>query len=108
LANANVTVSGGGTALRFLGTSSGGQAAVTLTNSGELRFQSYTGAGTTIGSLSGSGTVFLTDNVTSADKTLTIGANDQSTTFSGRIRQGGSIVKQGTGTLTLTGSMPAP
>ena len=55
LANATVTKNGG--ALNFLNTSSGGQASVILNGSGRLQFANYTGAGTTIGSLAGSGTV---------------------------------------------------
>ncbi|MEJ5020988.1 autotransporter domain-containing protein [Ochrobactrum vermis] len=51
-----------------------------------------------IGSLAGSGTVSL------GNATLTTGANNTSTTFSGRIQGTGKLIKSGTGTLTLTGS----
>ena len=101
LANATVTKNGG--ALNFLNTSSGGQASVILNGSGRLQFANYTGAGTTIGSLAGSGTVNLTDISNAQTKSLTIGGNNQSTTFSGQIVGGGSIVKAGSGTLILTG-----
>ena len=102
LANATVTKNGG--ALNFLNTSSGGQASVTLNGSSQLQFSNYTGPGTTIGSLAGSGTVNLTDISNTQNKSLTIGGNNQSTTFSGLITGGGSIVKQGSGTLTLSGT----
>jgi autotransporter-associated beta strand protein len=48
--------------------------------------------------LSGQGAVFLGAN------TLTIGSNNQSTTFSGVIQNSGAVTKSGTGTLTLTGA----
>ncbi|HEY3602849.1 MAG TPA: autotransporter-associated beta strand repeat-containing protein, partial [Chthoniobacterales bacterium] len=54
--------------------------------------------GVTIGSLAGIGSVLLGAN------TLTIGSNNQSTTFSGVIQESGSLAKIGTGTLILTGS----
>ena len=101
LANATVTKNGG--ALNFLNTSSGGQASVTLNGNGRLQFSNYTLPGTTIGSLSGAGTVNLTDISNAQTKSLTIGGNNQSTTFSGQIVGGGSIVKAGSGTLVLTG-----
>ena len=52
----------------------------------------------TIGSLSGKGSVLLGAN------TLTIGSNNQSTTFSGVIQDAGGLTKIGAGTLTLTGA----
>lgn len=52
----------------------------------------------TIGSLSGVG------NVNLGDKTLTLGGDNSSTTFSGVISGGGSLAKAGTGTFTLTGA----
>jgi fibronectin-binding autotransporter adhesin len=52
----------------------------------------------TIGSLSGAG------NVNLGDKTLTLGGDNSSTTFSGAISGGGSLAKAGTGTFTLTGA----
>ena len=101
LANATVTKNGG--ALNFLNTSSGGQVSVTLNGNGRLQFSNYALPGTTIGSLAGSGTVNLTDISNAQTKSLTIGGNNQSTTFSGQIVGGGSIVKAGSGTLVLTG-----
>ena len=101
LANATVTKNGGN--LNFLNFASGGQASIILDGNSQLRFVSYSPPGTTIGSLAGSGTVNLTDFFF-GPKSLTIGGNNQSTTFSGQIIGGGSIVKAGSGTLTLTGN----
>lgn len=52
----------------------------------------------TLGSLAGAGVVQV------AGTTLTVGGNNQSTTFSGSITSSGSLVKAGTGTFTLSGS----
>ncbi|KRE11525.1 hypothetical protein ASE66_23555 [Bosea sp. Root483D1] len=52
----------------------------------------------TIGSLSGTGDVLLDGT------TLTAGGNNSSTTFSGTISGAGSLLKAGTGTLTLNGT----
>lgn len=51
----------------------------------------------TIGSLSGTGTVELTDQM------LTLGGDNSNTMYSGAINGTGSIVKEGTGTFTLNG-----
>jgi autotransporter-associated beta strand protein len=50
----------------------------------------------TIGSLEGDGSVFL------GSRSLTIGSNNQSTTFSGLIQNTGSLTKVGAGSLTLS------
>ena len=52
----------------------------------------------TIGSLAGNGMVLL------AGHGLSIGSNNLSTTFSGIIQESGSVIKVGTGTLTLRGA----
>ena len=52
----------------------------------------------TVGSLAGAG------NVTLGSATLTAGGDNTSTTFSGVISGSGGLVKQGTGTMTLTGA----
>ena len=53
----------------------------------------------TVGSLTGDGTVKL-----SSFRSLEIGSNNLSTTFSGTIQDNNSITKVGTGTFTLTGA----
>jgi autotransporter-associated beta strand protein len=59
----------------------------------------------TVGSLEGSGSVFL------GSKDLSVGSNDLSTVFSGVIQDsgggganGGKLTKEGAGALTLTGA----
>jgi len=56
------------------------------------------GIAQTVGSLWGTGNVLL------GGTTLTTGGDDSSSTFSGRISDAGSLVKTGTGTMTLDGS----
>ena len=46
----------------------------------------------------------LTDTSNAGNKSLIIGGNSQSTTFSGQLHGGCSIVKEGSGTLTVTGN----
>ncbi len=66
---------------------------------GRLRIRSLTTAGISIGSLSGAGDVIL------GAKALTTGGLNTSTEVSGVISgTGGSLVKVGTGTLTLSGA----
>jgi autotransporter-associated beta strand protein len=61
------------------------------------------GTSPTIGSLAGAGSVNL--SALSLAGSLTTGGNNASTTFSGVISgSGGQLVKQGTGTLTLSGA----
>jgi autotransporter-associated beta strand protein len=109
--NATITVNGGvsgggGGAIFFEGHSKGGTASLSLLGNGEMDIgNSRTAAGVTIGSLEGDGMVFL------GPKTLAIGSNNQSTTFSGVIQDGGisqgtggSLTKRGRGTLILTGA----
>jgi fibronectin-binding autotransporter adhesin len=76
----------------------------TIKNNGLVDFSQLESATTTAGSFEGSGSVFL------GSKGITVGANNQSTTFSGSIKDGGikvsnggSFGKNGTGTLTLSG-----
>jgi autotransporter-associated beta strand protein len=102
-ANASITASGGvdgsaGGLVVFAEKSKGGKATITLNDNSELDVSDHDAPGVTIGSLAGQGSVFLGSN------TLTIGSNNQSTTFSGAIQDNGSLTKTGTGTLTLTGA----
>ena len=102
-ANGNITANGGvdgsdGGIISFQDQSKGGKATITLNGNSELDISIHNAPGVTIGSLVGQGSVFLGSN------TLTIGSNNQSTTFSGAIQESGSLTKTGTGTLTLTGA----
>jgi autotransporter-associated beta strand protein len=78
---------------------------VEVFDNGNLDISNHNAPGLTIGSLQGTGNVFLGPN------DLTIGSNNKSKTFSGVIQDGGtgggsggSITKIGTGTLVLSGS----
>jgi autotransporter-associated beta strand protein len=100
-ANASITANGGvdgsnGGAVVFSDKSKGGKASITLNGTALLDITMHNAPGVTIGSLAGSGSVGLGAN------TLTIGSNNQSTTFSGVIQDSGSLTKTGGGTLTLT------
>ncbi|PYL08093.1 MAG: hypothetical protein DME33_08255 [Verrucomicrobia bacterium] len=102
-ASANITANGGvdgsdGGVISFQTQSKGGKASITLNGNSELDISTHNAPGVTIGSLSGTGSVLL------GARLLTIGSNNQSTTFSGVIQDSGSLSKTGTGTLTLTGA----
>ena len=91
-------------AIFFNGSASGGLASFNIGTGGRLDISGLSAAGTDAGSITGLGTVFL------GAKILTVGANNQSTTFGGLISDGGvaggtggGINKVGTGTLTLPG-----
>jgi autotransporter-associated beta strand protein len=101
-ANAKITANGGvdgsnGGAIVFTKKSKGGAATITLNGNAVLDITMHNTPGVTIGSLAGAGSVLLGAN------TLTIGSNNQSTTFSGVIEGTGGVSKIGTGTLTLSG-----
>jgi autotransporter-associated beta strand protein len=118
--NANVVVNGAGAALIFGGTSSAGSSTLTSNNGTAVQFDSAATGGTariianaggifevngstlsnvTVGSIEGAGSFFLDS------KQLTTGANDLSSTVSGVVSgTGGSLVKTGSGTLTLSGA----
>ncbi len=65
---------------------------------GTLDLTNLTANTITIGSLAGSGLVLLDGH------NLSVGSNNLSTTISGSIQEGGTLIKAGTGTLTLTGA----
>ena len=106
--NATIITSAGGTTF-FLHNSTGGNAQLTANAGGIVDFSGTSGpAGDnqiTAGSIAGAGTFLL------GQSQLTVGSNNLSTTVSGTIQDGGasggtggSLVKAGTGTLTLTGA----
>ncbi|HEX4638781.1 MAG TPA: autotransporter-associated beta strand repeat-containing protein [Chthoniobacterales bacterium] len=96
---------GDGGSISFSGDSTGGTARVLVFGTGSLDISQHNDPGVTIGSLEGTGLVFL------GARNLTIGSNSLSTTFSGVIQDGdinggggsGSVTKTGTGYLTLSG-----
>ena len=92
-----ITNNGGSTA--FTGSSSGGEARFVTNAGGAVVFGGLTTSGTTAGSIEGAGRYRL------GDEQLTVGSNNLSTEVSGVISgNGGSLVKVGTGTLTLSGA----
>lgn len=101
--NQDTTVAGaGGGDLRFFDSSDGGTARIEVFGLGDLDISSHSAGVVTIGSIEGSGRVFLGGN------SLSVGSNNLSTTLSGVIQDGGiaggtrgSLSKIGTGTLTL-------
>jgi autotransporter-associated beta strand protein len=84
-------ISDGGTARAIL--------AGTGVAAGALDLSLLTNAGMGIGSIEGAGGI-----VSLGSKTLTVGGNDLDTTYSGIIRNSGSLTKVGTGALTLSGA----
>lgn len=108
-ANSTITANGGiaggqGGTVEFTGYSTGDAAVVQLSGDAKLDISFHQhGYVTTIGSLEGTGNVFLGSN------NLAVGGDNRSTNFSGVIRDGGkldssggSLTKIGNGTLTLT------
>src|SRR5215831_13820333 len=102
--NATITTNGGAQTL-FSGNSNGGNARFITNAGGIVNFSGTSGplsnGRITAGSIEGAGTYSIGSNE------LTVGSNDLSTTLSGSIQDGGaggSLVKEGIGTLTLTGS----
>ena len=109
-ANATLIASGGtagglGGQIEFDGNSTGGTCTIKLFGNSTLIFDPLAhGDPLTIGSLEGEGSVVFNQT-----GTLTVGSKNLSTTFSGRIEEGGTdrsgtITKIGTGNLTLTGA----
>jgi fibronectin-binding autotransporter adhesin len=99
----STTISGGAI---FLGTPNALRNS-TLTSSpyGGLRFGTLTSA--TLGGLQGNVGLLLTNDVGQYVE-LSVGANNQSTTFTGSVEptKGGALKKVGSGTLTFAGSIP--
>ena len=103
---ANATITANAASTWFVENSgSGGQARFIVNAGGAFDISPLAISGTTAGSIEGAGSVRL------GSKQLTVGSNNLSTTVSGVIADGGrnggtggSLVKVGTGTLTLTGA----
>lgn len=96
---------GGGGATYFMDSADGGTAQAITNGNGIFDISQLTDGGMKIGSIEGSGKYYLGSN------SLTVGGNNLSTTVSGVIADGGigggtggSLIKTGTGTLTLTGT----
>ncbi len=105
ITNDSGTGGGLGGATYFTGSSDGGTARAITNGDGIFDISGLTDSGMNIGSIEGSGTYYL------GDKILTVGGNNLSTILSGGLDDGGayggtggSLVKTGTGTLTLAGS----
>ena len=103
-ANATIINNSGGTTY-FVEASSAGNATIVANAGGTVDFSGLTTAGTTAGSIAGAGLYVV------GSKQLTVGSNNLSTTVSGIIADGGSsggvggsLVKVGSGTLTLSGA----
>ncbi|MBL6618291.1 MAG: autotransporter outer membrane beta-barrel domain-containing protein [Reyranella sp.] len=98
-------VTNGGGITSFFDSATGGAAQFIANSGGVVDISTLTSAGMTAGSIAGAGNYFL------GSKVLTVGLNNLSTTVSGVIADqgvaggtGGSLVKVGTGTLTLPGA----
>jgi len=97
IANGGLGGSAGGLIQFENGETGGGTARVEVFGNGILDISGAAVSGVTTGSIEGSGLVFL------GAFNLTVGSNNQSTTFSGKIfgDTGGSFTKIGTGILTF-------
>jgi autotransporter-associated beta strand protein len=97
----NATITNNGT-LQFTGRSTAGNAAIINNAGGSVDFSATTGLNgdnkISAGSIAGAGSYNLGANE------LTVGSNNSSTEVSGVISGSGSLVKTGTGTLTLSGA----
>jgi autotransporter-associated beta strand protein len=99
--NATVVANGGvngglGALIEFYEEATGGKASFNILGNAKLTMNNLTTSGTTLGSLEGAGTVFL------SSKELTIGNNGRSTTFDGIIQDSGSLIKIKKGKFVLT------
>lgn len=100
----SATIDNNGT-LNFLNNSTAGTARLINGTSGLIDLSGLGSSGMTVGSIEGNGTINL------GSKNLAVGGNNLTTTFSGVLQDGGtfggtggSLTKEGTGTLTLTGT----
>ncbi|HYD82974.1 MAG TPA: autotransporter-associated beta strand repeat-containing protein, partial [Opitutus sp.] len=92
-----ITVSDG--EVQFAGTSTAEATAMVTASNGVIDLTALTAGGTSIGSISGPGVLHL------GDKTLTTGARNALTEFSGVVDGvGGALVMNGIGMLTLSGA----
>ncbi|MBA1158744.1 autotransporter domain-containing protein [Microvirga mediterraneensis] len=82
----------------FSSNATGGNARMVNKAGGLVDISALNGAGITFGSIEGGGRFNL------GSKTLTAGSNDRSTTVSGLIQGIGSLVKTGSGEMTLSGT----
>ena len=91
-------IANSGGAVRFFDSALGDRARLIANVGGSIEINALGTTGMPAGSIEGAGTLRL------GAKTLTVGYNDLSTTFSGRVQgTGGSLVKVGAGTLILSG-----
>ncbi|MBN9536276.1 MAG: autotransporter-associated beta strand repeat-containing protein, partial [Alphaproteobacteria bacterium] len=94
---ANIVSNAG--SIYFYDNASGGTATYTGGASSLLNIAGLTASGMTIGSIAGSGSIVATG------KAITVGGNNTTTAFGGVIAgAGGSLIKVGSGTLTLSGA----
>lgn len=104
------TNGGLGGSIVFSGQSSGDDARVQLYGNGRLDVSLHQGNETSVGSIEGTGDIFL------GSRELVIGTNDMSTVFAGSLQDdglvfdfsgihefGGALIKEGDGVTTLTG-----
>ena len=78
-----------------------GQSTLDTSGSGTVSFGTLNFA--TLGGLTGTRGLALT-NAAAATVALTVGSNGSNTTYAGALNGGGSLIKSGSGTLTLAGS----
>ena len=96
--NATLATNTNNALVTFSDSASGGSARL-VAGLGNFRFDLLTTGGTTAGSIEGAGSFLL------GSRTLTVGSNNLSTEVSGLVAGvGGSLIKVGTGTLTLSGA----